>query len=471
MGTNVPVITFGSTGFQSPSSEAILVGVEADFTAAFGETLNFNLNTPQGQLSSSEAAILANTYSVFIYQSQQTDPNLATGRWLDAIGYIYYLNRDPAEPTSLTCTCGGLAGVTIPLGALITDTGGNLYASTAAATIGVGGTVSVNFAAVVPGPTAVPTADAVSIYQAVAGWDTVVVASGAVGSNTETDAAFRIRRADSVESNSSGSLGSILGNVAEVSGVLDYWGYDNGSNSPATVNGVSIAANSIYICVSGGASQAVGTAIWQKKAPGCSYTGSTSVTVVDPNPLYNGSTAPSYTVSFQRPTTIQILFAITIVNSASVPSNATTLIQNAILSAFGGNFSGISKARIASNIQALPYVAAISALGSWAVVSAIDIGSQLVAAATFTGSITGTALSTSGVTGTIAIGQSVVDSTGVIAPGTTIVSGSGSSWVVSISQTVTSETMYGIAITASNVAVQANQSPQLSANNIFVTYM
>lgn len=58
---------------------------------------------------------------------------------------------------------------------------------------------------------------------------------------------------------------------------------------------------------------------------------------------------------------------------------------------------------------------------------------------TFTGAITGAALAVSGVTGTIAIGQ-VLFGAGVTA-GTTITAGSGTSWTVSPSQTVTSEAM------------------------------
>ena len=472
-GTNVPQITFGSTGFLAPSGPDILAGVEADISAAFGASLNFNLNTPQGQLASSEAAIIANADEVFVYQSQQTDPNYAQGRWLDAIGYIYFINRNGAEPTVLTCTCTGAAGTVLPGGGLvnatIVDDADNLYVATSTATIGLGGTVTVNFACTVPGPVAVPTANEVSIYQAIPGWDSVVVASGEVGSNTETDAAFRLRRSDSVASNSFGSIGSIIGAVAQVSGVLDYYGYDNATNGTVTVSGVSIAANSIYICVAGGSSSDVAQAIWSKKAPGCSYTGGTTVTVYDNNPLYAAPIA--YTVKFQIPTSLQILFSVTIVNSAQVPSNATMLIQNALISAFGGNVTGVPKARIGSNIQALTYVSPIAALGTWAVVSGINIGSALAADATFTGVISGTALTVSGVSGTIAIGQSVVDASGNVSPGTTIVSGSGTSWVVNNSQTVSSETMYGVAIDETLISVQANQSPQLASQNIFVAYM
>lgn len=57
----------------------------------------------------------------------------------------------------------------------------------------------------------------------------------------------------------------------------------------------------------------------------------------------------------------------------------------------------------------------------------------------FTGAIAGTALTVSGVTGTIVIGQ-VLYGAGVTA-GTTITAGSGTSWTVNTSQTVSSESM------------------------------
>ncbi|MDN7592374.1 hypothetical protein [Burkholderia seminalis] len=57
----------------------------------------------------------------------------------------------------------------------------------------------------------------------------------------------------------------------------------------------------------------------------------------------------------------------------------------------------------------------------------------------FTGSISGTTLSVSSVTGTIAIGQTVYGAG--VAAGTTITGGSGTSWTVNNSQTVTSKPM------------------------------
>jgi len=61
--------------------------------------------------------------------------------------------------------------------------------------------------------------------------------------------------------------------------------------------------------------------------------------------------------------------------------------------------------------------------------------------ATFTGTISGTALTTSAPTGTITIGMTITG--GTVSAGTTIVSGSGSSWVVNNSQAVASASLTG----------------------------
>ena len=86
--------------------------------------------------------------------------------------------------------------------------------------------------------------------------------------------------------------------------------------------------------------------------------------------------------------------------------------------------------------------------------------------ASFTGSISGTTLTVSGVTGTIAIGQAVVGS-GVLS-GTYIVSGSGSTWTVSTSQTVASsplKTSYAVVLSfSSTTAPETNKWYQITGN-------
>ena len=525
--TSVPSITFTDVGFVAPSGPAILAGVQADVNGAFGNVLTYTLNTPQGQLASSEAAVIANVYGIFVYYAQQFDPAYASGRFQDAIARIYNLERDPAEPTTLQVNCtGGGAGVAIPLpiGALISDISGNLYSLVSTIPLPAGGgTVLGTFACTVPGPVAVPTGTTpISIYQAIPGWDAVALVSGIEGVNTESRQAFEARRQDSVAGNSFGAIGSIIGTVAKVPGVIDYYGYNNNTAGSVTIGGVSIAAYSIYICVAGGSPAAVGQAIFSKKGPGAPMTGSTIVTAYDSNPLYASPIA--YPIAYQIPTPLQFVFSVTLVASGSIPANATTLIQNAIIAAFtqgiispaaqftgsiSGNVLTVSavtfgtlaigqslsdttgmlsngtqitglvsgtggigtykvntsqtvssetiaasagsaqvitslRARIGQVIYATTYIQAIAALGSWAQVASITVGTANTPSAVFVGTISGATLTVTSVTsGSIAIGQTLFDTTGVIAPGTTIISGSGMSWTVSVPQTVGGATLTG----------------------------
>lgn len=486
-GTSVPSPQFTSTGFVAPSSQAVLAGVIADIQAAFGNQLNLSaadtdtLTTPQGQLAVSMAAIITNTYQLFQLYTQLLDPAYSFGRYQDALARLYFLERDPAEPTTLSVVCSGLTGVTISVGALIQDTSGNLYSCTGSGSIGASGSTTLSFACNTPGPVAVPAANNVSIYKSIQGWDSVTVASGTQGVDAQSRASFEQEREDTVAGNSFGAAGSIIGAVAKVPGVTDYYGFDNANNTPVTVSGVTIAANSIYVCVAGGASLPIAQAILSKKGPGASYTGNTTVTAFDSNPLY--SSPIPYTVKYQIATPLQLLFSVVIVNGPQIPSNATALIQQALIGAVtqgvlpnsATSVQGL-RARIASVAYATSYVQAINALGPWAQVASILIGSANTPASSFVGSIAGTTLSvTSVVSGSLAAGQTLSDGSGIILNGTEIVSqltgsaGGTGTYLVSAPQTVAGEPMLASTANQALVAVQANQEPQLVAPNIDVT--
>ena len=467
-GTNVPSPTFGPNGFIAPQESAVLAGTLADIQQAFGNSLNPSLATPQGQLASSLAAEIGNVNDTFLFQSTQTDPAFAVGRWQDAIGRIYFIERLPAEPTTLVLDCIGGAGVSIPFNALVQDPAGNIYTCTEPGVIPVGGSVNLTFAAQIPGPTAVPAT--VSIYQSIPGWDTATVVSGTVGQNVETQSQFEQRRSQSVGANSMGMLGSILGAVLSVPGVLDAYVTENDTSTNQTIGGYSLVPYSIYVAVVGGSSQDVAQAIWSHKMPGCAYNGNTTVTVYDTSSYYVPP-YPSYSVTFEIPLPLAILFNVSITNTPSVPANALQLVQNAIIAAGAGQDATGQRARIGRMLYASRFYAAVAALGAWAAaIIDIQVGSANTAGAVFVGSISGTTLTVASVTsGTIAIGQTITDLSGNILPGTTITGGSGSSWTISPTQTVGSETIYGVTATSNDTSVNINHEPVFYAANIALT--
>lgn len=372
MATSVPPPIFTDRGFVPPAVSAILAGVQADQQTAFGGNLNPALNTPQGQLASSTAAIIADADDQFVAIANGVDPAFAAGRMQDAIARIYFLERQPAESTVVVATCGGLAGTTIPVGARAVDQSGVVYLCTQAGTIGIGGTVNLTFACSATGAVACPIGFLNTIYQAIPGWDTVTNAAvGVPGRDVESRAAFEERRQQSVALNGQGSLPSVKGAVLSVAGVLDAYATENVTGSSMTIGGVSVLPHSLYVSVFGGAAADVANAIWTKKSPGCDYNGNTSVVVFDT--VNYAPPYPSYTVKFEIPTPTPIKFAVTMQANAQVPSNAETLIQNAIVAAFNGSDGG-QRARIGGLIFASRFYAGISNLGPWALIITLELG-------------------------------------------------------------------------------------------------
>lgn len=356
--TNVPMPTFGPTGFTSPEELAILDGVLADFNAAFGGNLNLGLSTPQGQLSTSLAAVVGAFNDLFVDFTNQVDPAFAGGRMQDAIARIYFLTRRGATATVVTGRCAGATGVTLPIGSLARATDGTIYASLEAATIPLAGFIDVQFAALTPGAIECPIGSLTTIYRTVPGWDSITnPTAGTPGQDEESREQLEERRGLSVAANALGVLPAVRGSVLGVTGVIDAYVTDNPLGTTATIGGVSVAAHSLYVAVLGGSNADVAKAIWRKKPPGCNYTGSTSVVVTDTESGY--LTPPTYTVKFQRASAVAINFAISIATGPAVPADAEQQIQGAIADIFP------SLARIGQTVFASAFVCAIGALGPW----------------------------------------------------------------------------------------------------------
>jgi len=375
LSSSVPPIEFALAGVVLPQDAAILAGVQADYDAAFGGGLNPALETPQGQLASSQAAIISDKNAEIAYYVNQVDPQYATGRFQDAIARIYFLTRKGATATVVTATLGGIPGTVVPAGTFAQDTSGNTYVLSGAATIGSSSTVDTQFQNLLTGPIPCPAGTLTSVYQAVAGWDTVTNATdGTPGSLTENRPDFEYRRKNSVALNGHGTPQAIYAEVFAIAEVIDVYVLDNPSN--VTVNtGVTnypILPHSIYVSAVGGADADVAAAIWRKKDAGCDYNGNTSVQVTD-NSGYSYP-PPQYTVKFERPAALPIKFAVSLVNSPSLPTDIVARVKAAIIARFNGA-DGTTRERMGSLILASRYYGAVVAVAENVSLISILLGS------------------------------------------------------------------------------------------------
>lgn len=359
--TSVPAIEFSPTGPVLPTDAAILAGVQADMNAAFGGNMNPALTTPQGQVATTQSAIISDKNAQIGFLSSQFDPLFATGRWQDGLGHIYFMERLPAVPTSVVVTVSGLTGTIIPVGALAVATDGSLYSCTEAVAIPSGGSITTTFAAVIAGPTACPANSLNAIYQTIIGWERINnPADGVIGNNVETASEFEYRRQQSVAVNAQNSLQAIKAAVFNAPNVLDAYVTENDTAASVTIGTVTLTAHSLWVCVAGGAAADIAQAIWSKKAPGCDYNGDTSATVFDTS---YSTPQPQYTVTWKTATPTPILFAVSIANNAYLPPDASDLIKAAIVAAFSGDDGG-TVARIGSTIYAGRFYAPILAVAT-----------------------------------------------------------------------------------------------------------
>jgi Baseplate J-like protein len=392
MSTNVPAITWVNGMPVVPTEQEVLAGRQADFVAAFGSSLNTAPTTAQGQIVSSDTAIIGDKNSQIALVASQIDPDQAEGAFQDAIGAIYFLERIAAAGSVKTVTVIGAVNTLIPAGALIQDPSGFFWAATGQITIGANGQGSGTFQNTTTGPIAWPGNTTVTIITQVNGWDQAVSSSAAaLGRNVETRAAFENRRRNSVAINSHGTTDAIQGNVLEVPDVLSAFVIDNPENGAITVGSTnfSVAPHSVLVSVFGGLAASIAQAIWTAKDGGCGYNGNTTVTIADTT--YPVGSQPQYPVTFLIPTPTPVYFVVTLQNNTSLPANIVALVQAAVLATFNGtDAAGSVPAGIGLIISGSRYSTQINLISSAVNIENIQVALQTAVASESVGTGNGT---------------------------------------------------------------------------------
>ena len=329
-------IDFTETGPVVPDTATVLEAVETAWQAAFDNRLNPDPATPQGQLITSETAIVQDRNSQLLFLANMFNPETAEGIYQDALAKIYFLTRQPARYTVVPCTCTGLPGTVIPgmdsdAPALAKDADGNMLVCQTGGTIPQSGSLVLDFACQVPGPIEIRQGTVTTIVRTIPGWDTITNEAGITGQNVESRAAFEARRYASVAKNARSVAAAVYANVGDLEGVLDVCVRENKGSEPLEVQGVTLRPHSIYVAVVGSAADSdIAEAIYARCSAGCDYNGNTSVTVTDP------LTGAVETVLFERPEPLPVGLKVTIRKNASMPSNVEELVKAAVIAEFYG---------------------------------------------------------------------------------------------------------------------------------------
>lgn len=361
------MLTFDpETGFSVSEVSDIRDEVAQEWVDAFKEQgkpdLNTDPETPQGQVIDSETAAIHQKDTELAYLAQQFNPATSSGKWQDALGKIYFLNRKPAINSSAVCKLTGSQNTVVTAGAQIRSSyDKTLWTLAEDVTIGANGTVNGVFICQSEGAIQAGIGTLDQIVTAVPGWDFVtneVVAE--VGQLVESQAAFESRRYQSVALNSRGTPAAVFARVAEVDNVIATYVTDNKTNANKTIDGYTLKPHSIYVAVIGGSDADIADAIYNSVSAGCDYNGNTSEDVTDPN------TSAVETVTFMRPSQLTLYVRVTVQDDGNLPDGYEDTIKEAVYNNFYGldtettiNGEAILRAIMNSDIYASRFMPSI----------------------------------------------------------------------------------------------------------------
>lgn len=319
-----------SRGVVVPDTATTRAQVEAEWREAFGQDLDVSPDTPQGALITAEVeardAVARNNAEV----ANQINPDIASGIWLDAIWRLTGGYRRPATPSLLQgVEFGGQPGTLIPAGseAVVADSG-ERFETVADITLDGAGVATGDMQSVNLGRIACPVGALDTIATTVLGWETVNNPMAAiVGTEEESDFASRQRRRNTLALQGISLSEAVTSRLYAVDGVRSLVFRENILPTSEVIDGITLAPQSVYACVSGGEDADIAQALLETKTAGAAWNGSVLVNVIDP---FSGQTYP---VRFERPTPVLLYIRVTV---RATPLDAESLVRNAIINYANG---------------------------------------------------------------------------------------------------------------------------------------
>lgn len=347
-----------SQGVIVPDTSTVQEQVTQDLVNVFGQDLDTTPETVEGRFIQCLTDYRTNTLAINAQNANQINLRYATGRFLDAIGAFFGLDRISATSSRVLATVTGVENTVIPAGSQAKTTNGDIFYAENDITIGLTSSATGYFLSLEKGQIPCSAHSLNKIVNAVLGWETIDnTASATEGTKQESDDNFRQRIEDARYKGIS-LLEAIKAKLVNVENVKSCFAYDNYTNQTITYDGVDIDAHSLVVIVDGGANQDIAEAIFKAKTGGTGYTAisgqSVTVNVVD------GAFNVTYPVTFNRPEIKAFKISIQVKNISYEGSDLAGDIKAAIMNWADNKVEGVDGLKIGQNISSFEIAAAVS---------------------------------------------------------------------------------------------------------------
>lgn len=340
--------TISDVGFTRTRLDERLAALVSEVKAIFGETINVDPDSIDGQTLGIFAEAVSNLDMLAEAVYHSLNPQSATGAALSRLVQLNGIRRQAGQSSTVTLTLTGTGGTIVPVGSRARTTGNIEFETEVEVVIPSFGTVQVSAHSVDVGPIVAPAGSITGIATPVFGWQTVTnIFDAAVGRLEETDEELRVRRRASVAAPGQAVLDSIYATLANLPGVIQALVLENPEN---TTDANGLPPHSIYAVVNGGDAQAIADAIWLKKTAGATLVGDQAVVVTD-------SLGNPHQIKFGRPGAVDIFVSISVKPKPGWPTDGAERIKNAIVAwAITGQQIGeeVIRTRIFEPINSVP---------------------------------------------------------------------------------------------------------------------
>lgn len=319
--------SFDANGLQVITQNEIVDNLTSEFQEIYGEDINVDSNSPDGQIINTFAQMLEDQYELLSQVNASFDPDQAIGVVLDQRCAINGIQRKAGTYTYVTIdvtadrsvTLDGIDRVPAEQAYTISDNEGNLFVLSATSSINSGTSqlvfraLNVGNVEVLPNTITTP----VTIILGVKSVNNPGVAISQ-GTNEETDSELRERRKRSVSISNQGYVDGLAAALENLSDVTKVNVYQNRGN---TTDADGIPGHSIWVVIQGGTDEEIGQVMDNKVAGGVGMKGNQSVNVLQ-------SDGQVETYYFDRPSaqTLYVRLDIT-------PLNGQTIVYDDIKSA------------------------------------------------------------------------------------------------------------------------------------------
>ena len=381
-----------TTGLTTAPQSELVSNFTASMQLIYGSSINLSSSTPDGQMMMIFIQAVLDLQDLLTTIYNFFDPDQAIGVVLDQRVAINGIQRQAGTytvtnitlVTSQTLNLYGLDQSVQPV-YTVADSAGNQWQLQTTSLGIASGTNVLSFQAANPGAVlTIPNTITVpvTIILGVTSINNPTTYS-VLGVNEESDAALKIRRAQSVSLASQGYLSGLLAALENITGVTSAFVYENNTGTPDGISPDAAYPNgtpshSIWVIVAGSASAAlIAQAIYTKRNAGCGMRGETSyiITQVD-----GSSFVVLYDTVFAQ--NLFIAFTATSINGSQSPNIAAILAG--LPSSFApGVFSEVNINQLATAVQAIDPNTLVTAAGFSTGLTQILTLSGIAASGTF----------------------------------------------------------------------------------------